>query len=194
VPVALVLLETALRWLVLAAFVYGAVVALTLWAVRARRLQPFGAWPRFVRRASDPLLRPVETRIVRFGRNPQDAPLWLLGTIVVAGLLLISLVRWLAGWWVRLQYVAAAGPGAWLPLVVAGLFNLVQLAIFVRVIASWFGVSTYRPWMRPVALLTDWIIVPLRRVLPTVGPFDISPIVAYFLLGFLESIVMRMLV
>jgi YggT family protein len=147
-----------------------------------------------VRRASDPLLRPVETRIIRFGRNPQDAPLWLLGTIVVAGLLLISLVRWLAGWWVRLQFVAAAGPGAWLPLVVAGLFNLVQFAILVRVIASWFGVSEYRSWMRPVVLLTNWIIVPLRRVLPPLGPFDLSPLVAYFLLGFLESLVMRMLV
>jgi YggT family protein len=194
VPVAFQLLDTALRWLVLAAFVYGAVVALTHWAVRSRRLQPFGAWPRFVRRASDPLLRPVETRIIRFGRNPQDAPLWLLGTIVVAGLLLISLVRWLAGWWVRLQFVAAAGPGAWLPLVVAGLFNLVQFAILVRVIASWFGVSEYRSWMRPVVLLTNWIIVPLRRVLPPLGPFDLSPLVAYFLLGFLESLVMRMLV
>jgi YggT family protein len=192
--VAFALLETALRWLVLAAFAYGAVVALTHWAVRSRRLQPFGVWPRFVRRTSDPLLRPLETRIVRFGRNPQDAPLWLLGGIVVGGLLLISLVRWLGGWWLRLQYLAAAGPGAWLPLVVAGLFNLVQLAIFVRVIASWFGVSEYRSWMRPVVRLTDWIIVPLRRVLPTVGPFDISPIVAYFLLGILEGIVVRMLV
>jgi YggT family protein len=192
--VAFGLLETSLRWLVLAASIYGAVVALTHWAVRSRRLQPFGAWPRLVRRASDPLLRPVETRIVRFGRNPQDAPLWLLGVIVVAGLLLISLVRWLADWWLRLQYLAAAGPGAWLPLAVAGLFNLVQLAILVRVIVSWFGVSEYRSWMRPVVLLTNWIIVPLRRVLPTMGPFDISPLVAYFLLGLLEGIVVRALV
>jgi YggT family protein len=48
--------------------------------------------------------------------------------------------------------------------------------------------------MRPVVLLTNWIIVPLRRVLPPLGPFDLSPLVAYFLLGFLESLVMRMLV
>jgi len=35
---------------------YAAVVALTHWAVRRRTIGPFGAWPRFVRRISDPVL------------------------------------------------------------------------------------------------------------------------------------------
>ncbi|HEU4700332.1 MAG TPA: YggT family protein [Gemmatimonadales bacterium] len=187
-------LDLALRWLVVAALVYGVVVALTHWAVRARRLTPFGAWPRFVRRISDPVLRPVEQRVIRFGGSPQDAPLWLLGLIVVLGLLLITFVRWVAGWWLRMQYLAQAGPGAWLVAGVGALFNLVELAIFVRVIVSWFGVSPYRSWMRPVMFLTNWIIEPLRRVLPPLGPFDMSPVVAYLLLAWLiEPVVLRVL-
>ena len=184
-----IVVETALRWLVVAALAYALVVAATHWAVRSRRLQPFGAWPRGVRRASDPVLRPLERRVIRLGGSPQDAPWWLLGAVVALGLVLLSLVRWLRGWWYRMQALADGGTGPIVYTVVAAAFTIVQLAILVRVIGSWFGASLYSPWMRPVRLLTDWIIEPLRRVLPTVGPFDLSPLAAYFLLWVLEGFV-----
>ena len=56
-------------------------VGLTHWAVRSRRITPFGAWPRFMRRASDPVLLPLERRVIRAGGSPQDAPLWLIGIV-----------------------------------------------------------------------------------------------------------------
>ena len=49
------------------AFFLALLVALTHWAVRAKHLGAFGAWPRFVRGWSDPLLKPLERRIVRSG-------------------------------------------------------------------------------------------------------------------------------
>ncbi|HKG32441.1 MAG TPA: hypothetical protein VKB22_01790, partial [Gemmatimonadales bacterium] len=56
-------LDTALRTLVIVALVYASIVALTSWGVRTRRINPFGTWPRFVRRASDPLLLRLERRV-----------------------------------------------------------------------------------------------------------------------------------
>ena len=82
---------------VVAALATPSVVALTHWAVRRRTIDPFGAWPRFVRRISDPVLLPLERRVVRLGGSPQDAPLWLLGVVIVGGLVLLSLTRWLLG-------------------------------------------------------------------------------------------------
>ena len=35
--------------------------------------------------------------MIRFGGSPQDAPLWLLGIVIVGGLLLLSLTSWLLG-------------------------------------------------------------------------------------------------
>ena len=67
--------------------------------------------------------------------------------------------------------------------------RLLRFALIVRVIASWFGASPYRKWMRPVALLTDWILEPLRRVLPPFGPLDLSPLVAYFILWIAERVI-----
>jgi YggT family protein len=95
--VMLVMLDTIARGVVVVVFLYAVLVATTQWAIRRRRLTPFGAWPRFVRRISEPVLLPLERRIIRAGGSPNDAPLWLLGIAIVGGLLLITLVRWLIG-------------------------------------------------------------------------------------------------
>jgi uncharacterized protein YggT (Ycf19 family) len=43
--------------------------------------------------------------------------------------------------------------------------------------------------MRPFTVLTEWILEPLRRVLPPFGPLDLSPLVAYLLLWVAQVVV-----
>ena len=186
-------LEIAARAIVVAALVYASLVAATHWAVRQRKIGPFGFWPRLVRRASDPILLPLERRVMRSGGSPQDAPLWLLGIVIGGGLLLLSLISWLIGMSGTLAVMANSGPRAWVRLLVSYGFSLVMMAIFIRVIASWFGVSPYRPWMRPVVLLTDWIVEPVRRILPPMGMIDFSPMVAWLILWVLRGFILGLL-
>ena len=186
-------LDLVARILVVAALVYASAVALTHWAVRSRRLTPFGAWPRFMRRVSDPVLLPLERRVIRAGGSPQDAPLWMVGIVIAGGLLLLSLVHWMAGFAATLGLLAQSGPRAWARFVVSGLFTLLMIALFVRVISSWFGISPYRPWMRPVMALTNWIVEPIRRILPPLGMFDFSPLVAWLVLSLLRGFVLSLL-
>lgn len=181
------------RALAVAALVYALVVGLTQWAVRTKRLSPFGAWARFARRIGDPVLLPLERRIIRAGGSPQDAPFWLIGIAVVGGLLLVTLVNWLIGFGYGLVALSAAGPREWLIAAVSWVFRILMIALIVRVIASWVGISPYARWMRPVVALTDWLLEPLRRVLPPFGPLDLSPLVAYLLLWIAERAVMQAL-
>ena len=182
-------IDLVLRGLIVAALAGGAAVAATHWAVRSKRLNAFGAWPRFVRRTSDPMLQPLERRIVRMGGNPQNAPFWLLGLVVAAGLVAIGLFRWMAGMALAVGVLAGSGPVAWAAALLRVLFSVLKLALIVRVIASWFGLSPYSRWMRPVHWLTDWIIRPLRRVVPPLGPIDITPLVAWLVLIVVEGVV-----
>jgi YggT family protein len=186
-------LDTVVRYVVVAALAYAGVVALTHWAVRRRTISPFGVWPRFVRRISDPVLLPFERRVIRFGGSPQDAPLWLLGAVIVIGLLLVSLVRWLTSMAFGLATLADAGPRVWVQVAVGALFSLLMTAILIRVIASWLGISPYSRWMRPIVLLTDWLIEPIRRLMPPMGMFDLSPMVAWLILWIARGLVLRML-
>ena len=186
-------LDLVVRTIIVVALVYASLVAFTYWLVRNRRINPFGAWPRFMRRVSDPVLLPLERRIMRAGGSPQDAPLWLLGIVIAGGLLLFTLVHWLAGSVVTLRFLAAAGPREWLRFGVGVLFQLLIIAIIIRVIASWFGISPYKRWMRPVMALTDWIIDPIRRILPPFGMLDFSPLVAWLVLVVVRNFVMSLL-
>lgn len=186
-------LDLVARTLVVVALIYASAVALTHWAVRSRRITPFGAWPRFMRRASDPVLLPLERRIVGAGGSPQDAPLWLVGLVIAGGLLVLTLVHWLAGFVATLSYLSASGPRAWVRFVVSMLFSVLMIALFVRVIASWFGISPYRPWMRLAMGLTDWLIEPIRRILPPVAMIDFSPLVAWLVLSLVRGFVLSYL-
>lgn len=186
-------LDIAFRTFVMVALVYASLVALTHWAVRNRRLNPFGAWPRFVRSISEPLLLRLERRIIAAGGSPQNAPYWLLGLVVAGGLILLSLTQWIIGLVTGLSVAMDGGVRVWLQLVVNAVFTILMGAILVRVIASWFGIGPYRRWMRPVVLLTDWIIEPIRRILPPVGMFDFSPMVAWLVLYVVRGFVLGMI-
>jgi YggT family protein len=146
-----------------------------------------------MRRVSDPVLLPLERRVIRAGGSPQNASLWLLGLVIAGGLILLSLTDWLIGMGVTLRAVAYAGPRALIRFVVGGILTLVMAAIFVRVIASWFGISPYRRWMRPVVWLTDWIIEPIRRILPPFGMIDFSPMIAWLVLWVVRGFLVGMI-
>ena len=171
-----------LRIVVFAAAAASAVVAITNWAVIRGHLQPFGAWPRFIRGASDPVLRPIERRLLGAGGNPQTAPWWLFAVVVLGGLALLALTRWLVGMAFTLADLGQTGPAGILRQVVNWTFQLLIAAIFIRVIASWLGGFRYSKWLRPVYALTDWLVIPIQRHMPPFGMLDLSPLVAYLVL------------
>lgn len=188
-----VILDTAVRTLVIAALAYASVVALTHWAVRTRRINPFGVWPRLVRRVSDPVLLRLEKRIIASGGGPQHAPLWLLGLVIAAGLVLLSLTHWFIGVLVGVSAAVNGGPRVWLRLLVSAIFTILMAALLIRVIASWLGIGPYRRWMRPIVGLTSWLIDPIRRILPPMGMFDFSPMVAWLILYVVRGFVLGMI-
>ncbi|MBI2072929.1 MAG: YggT family protein [Gemmatimonadetes bacterium] len=169
-----------LRYAVFAVLVLSAVIALGSWAVRTRRISPFSGAARLIRTLTDPIINPMERWVLRRGGNPQHAPWWLLGLVVVGGILVITVAQWLVVQLGRASFAATAGPRGVLRLAVYYLGQLVLIALIVRVIASWFGVFRYSRWMRPAYLLTDWIVEPLRRIIPPIGMIDITPLVAWF--------------
>lgn len=186
-------LDIAVRSIVLLALAFAATIALTHWAVRSRRINPFGAWPRLVRRVSDPILLPLERRVINAGGTPQNAPLWLLGLAIGGGLLLLSLTQWLIGTAAGVVLLAQGGVRVWMQVLMSAVFTILMTAILIRVIASWLGIGPYRKWMRPVYALTNWLIDPIRRILPPVGIFDFSPMVAWLVLYVVRGFVLGLL-
>src|SRR5688500_8624255 len=166
----------------------AALVIFTIdWLVRTRRLSPFGAVARFFRRVVDPLIVPVERRVVRAGGLPASAPWWALVVVVLGGLVLLALLEFVRG---QLAFAAAAGgAGARgvLAVLIAWTFGILQLALIVRVLSSWVRLSEFSRWVRWTMPLTEWMLRPLRNLIPPLaGTLDLSPLVAWLLLALLQ--------
>ena len=169
------------------AAVLVAVVCGIDWAVRARRINPFSRVARFCRGWIDPLIAPVERVTLRAGGSPSSAAWWMLAAVVVGGILLISLLQ-LAGTVLSEIVFGFQQPSELPRLLISWAFSILKIAIVVRVLTSWLPVSPSSRWVRWSFVLTNWMIVPLGRIVPRVGMFDISPIVAWILIDIVQSV------
>ena len=169
------------------------VVCVIDWAVRTRRISPFNSVARFFRSTVDPLIAPVERRVVRAGGMPSSAPLWALAVAVIGGFILLTFLEFLRAQLTTAAMLVNSGPMGILRLVVIAAFSLLRIAIIVSVIASWLPISQYSRWVRWSYRLSEPILKPLRQFVPSLGGLDITPIIAYFLLGVIESAILRLM-
>lgn len=171
--------------------VVAAAICVVDWAIRARKIGPFNPVARFFRRTIDPMMRPVEGRIVRMGGQPATAPLWVFLGIVVAGIVILWLLRQLGGLLAQIS-VAASEPRLIPVLVAEWALQFLYVAILVRVFSSWLPISPYSRWIRWSYVTTEWLLAPLRRVIPTFGAIDVSPLGALLLIWLARGIVGRL--
>ena len=180
----------ALRLVFFYAAAVCAVVVAMDWLVRTRRINPFSPVARFFRSSVDPLLAPIERRVVRAGGLPTSAPWWALVAVVVGGIIILTALEFAVGQAAALVMASREGGRGIVRFLVQATFTVLNAALFIRVISSWFGVSPYSGWVSWAYRLTEPILAPLRQVIPAVGPMDITPIVAYVLLRLLAGFIL----
>jgi YggT family protein len=72
---------------------------------------------------------------------------------------------------------------------IALLFNVYSFVVLLAVIASWLRLPPEHPLVRVTSALTEPLLGPIRRVLPSVGGLDFSPLLLLFALRLLERLV-----
>ena len=69
------------------------------------------------------------------------------------------------------------------------LLNAYSLVVLLAVIASWLKLPPEHPLVRITGALTEPVLAPLRRVLPSVVGLDFSPMVLLFALRLIWRLV-----
>lgn len=182
-----------LRTALLAGGVALALVAVADWAVRTRRLNPFGGVARFLRSNVDPRLAGVERQVLRAGGHPSQTPWWAFVAYVVVAALILAAFDMLLGLLAQAYQATSLGSLGMLMLLVHWSFAFLRFAVLVRVIGSWFPRAAASPWLRWSHGATEWLLRPLRGVVPSIGMIDLTPIVAYFGLQVVEWLLTRVL-
>lgn len=129
-----------------------------------------------ISKATNPLLLPLRRLIPGFYG------------VDVASLVLALLLQWVAGqliYWV-------AGQGLLNPLIIIpmGLIGILKMLVqiyfvgmIIYIIASWIAPFSHNPALVLVRQLVEPAMAPLRKIIPPMGPIDISPIFFFLILN-----------
>jgi len=157
------------------------------WATRTRQISPFSALGRFARGRVDPYLRSVEGPVLNAGGSPTSVPWWGLAAFVVLGILVQSMLGYVVGLMASTVQGLGGGPRAAIRAIVQLAFAVLQIALMIRVLSSWFGALARARWLRWTYAVTEPMLRPLRAVIPSLGPFDITPLILYYLIQIVGS-------
>ena len=156
--------------------------------VEASDPNPFGWTARTVRRLSDGIVVPVRGGLRSFGIDPKFAPLVAILIVILLGFFVLSLVSTIATTVVGILAGLQSGQFVWvLGFIIYGLLSIFSLLIFVRIVFSWGGVSYTNRLMRFLVDTTEPLLGPLRQVVPRLGMWDISPIVAFLIIWLFQQ-------
>lgn len=82
-------------------------------------------------------------------------------------------------------------------MILVTLINAIQqilvLLIIVSVILSYF-MDPYHPVRRGVDRIVEPMLMPIRRVVPLIGMFDISPLILILLIQLVGNLLIRLLI
>ncbi|MCM2973610.1 YggT family protein [Larsenimonas suaedae] len=137
-------------------------------------------------KATSPVVAPVQKVIRPMGNF--DVATLIVGMIVKA--LGIIAVLWIAGAGmppaVSLLIGALAG-------VINAILKIYFFAMIILIILSWVAPQANHPGALLVFQITEPVMAPLRRIIPPLGPLDLSPIVLFLLINLLDGLVVNSL-
>ena len=177
-----------ITWLVIA-FILGVVILMLLRLIaNLMDINPFSWSARTIRRLTDSPVDPIRRVLSGFRVDPKYAPLVAILLSIILGWfalqLVTSITNTIAG---ILLSVREQAFSATVGYVLYGLVGFYILLLFIRIIFSWGTVSYRNRVMRFLVNVTDPLLLPLRRIVPPLGMFDISPIVAFIILWLVQT-------
>ncbi len=168
-------LPQALHYIIEAlASLYILVLLLRIWLpwLRADFRNPLAQG---ILRLTSPLVVPLRRIIPSFGRL-DTATLLVAFAIQYAAVFLILLL-YVAFEIMSMPTIGAIALTSIVKLIMLSV-NLFAFAILIRVVLSWVAPGMHNPATAIVATLSEPVLRPLRRVIPPMGGFDLSPMLA----------------
>jgi YggT family protein len=180
-----------ISWAVQAVIVAIVVLMILRMIADARDLNPFGWTSITLRRLTDGFVVPVRGTLRQAGIEPKFAPLVVILVSIVLGFFLMQLITTIAMTVEGVIFSAARGAiPSLIGFILYGLITFYSLLILMRIVFSWAMVSYGNRLMRFLVDATEPLLGPLRRMIPPLGRFDISPLVAFFILWLLQAAIM----
>lgn len=155
---------------------------------------PFGKVGRFsyhLKKRTDRFVYPAARLLASFRIDTRLAPIVSILIAVVLVFFALSIIHNTLFIIDVLTLGVGAGNLNWIiGILIYAVLSVLSLFIFLRFIASWF-VYTKNTFFGFVERVTDPILLPARKLIPTVGMFDISAMIVLIIIQLLQGAVLR---
>lgn len=147
-------------------------IVLTRFVLQLARADFYNPISQFVLKATNPLLKPLRRIIPGYGGLDVASLVLVVVLIMLKAVLILGI------------QVGGFPSGIGGQLVIYSLQELASLilnyvfwAVLIRVILSWVAPDPYNPVVRVIVQVTEPIMAPIRKLLPPMGGFDLSPLI-----------------
>ncbi|MGC2238914.1 MAG: YggT family protein [Pyrinomonadaceae bacterium] len=158
---------------------------------------PFGKVGRFsyqLKKRTDKFVYPAARLLANFRIDTRLAPVVTILISVVLVFFALNII------WNTLFIIDGLAAGALtgnvkmiIGFILYAILSILILFIFIRFIASWF-VFTRNTFLGFVQRVTNPILLPVQRLIPPIGMFDISAMIVLIGIQLLQGLVLRMFV
>jgi YggT family protein len=135
----------------------------------------------FVVKMTDPLIQPLRSVLPRTRLIDLSSLILLYILSLVKYLLLFTIAQRMLPPFIPLLIISLLG-------IIKQVIDLYFYAIIIRVIISWIGAPGYSPVKEILFKLTEPLLAPVRRLIPLIAGFDISPVLVLILLKLISVI------
>ncbi len=129
----------------------------------------------FIHHITNPLVQPLQRLVPAMGRFHTATAIVL---VVLQGVASFALIK--------LGCLGTPGPAQLLALALLGSLQILLRvwfwSILITVVLSWINPGAYNPATAVLSAISEPILAPIRRYLPGIGGFDLSPLVAIILI------------
>lgn len=158
---------------------------------------PFGTVGRFaykIKKWTDRFVYPAARFLAGFKIDTKLAPILTILIVAVLGLFSWQIIK--ETFYIiyeLIKSIQGSNIKAFIGIVLYAALSAYILLIFIRFISMWFTVKANK-FLSFVYKVTEPILAPARKLIPTVGMFDISAMLVLILIGLLKILVLRMFV
>jgi len=140
------------------------------WA-RANFRNPIG---QLVINLSNPAVIPLRRLIPSIGSIDTATLLLALAIVIIKVYILVALAGSTPAWVSLLLYSVGE--------IIKASINLFSAAIIIQIIASWINPHAYHPILDIARAIAEPLMAPARRLIPSMGGLDLSPMLVFFIL------------
>jgi len=137
-------------------------------------------------KATNPLVAPLQGILRPLGRFDIAT---LAAAFIVVSLVLVAISALFAGGMFPIGFIAMIALGT----ILNSIINIYFFALIAMIILSWVAPQANHPGAILVHQLVDPIMKPVRKVIPSIGMLDLSPIFVFIALNLIGSLISQTL-